>query len=119
MLCVALAASSSSNLAMTLANAQKEVDDWAQTLKQPYCQPLSQLARLSEEVGELSRVYNHKYGDKIKKPTEEPDDMEGEMGDILFDLICMANTEGIDLESALLKVLNKAKTRDKDRFEKK
>jgi NTP pyrophosphatase (non-canonical NTP hydrolase) len=104
---------------MTLPEAQKEVDDWAQTLKKPYWSPMSQLARLAEEVGELSRVYNHLYGDKIKKPTEEPDDMEGEMGDILFDLICMANTEDINLEEALLKVLRKAKVRDKDRFEKK
>jgi NTP pyrophosphatase (non-canonical NTP hydrolase) len=67
----------------------------------------------------LSRVYNHKYGDKIKKPTEEADDMLGEMGDILFDLICMANTEGIDLSEALDKVILKSKTRDKDRFKRK
>lgn len=104
---------------LSLAEYQQQVDDWAQTLAVPYWAPLSQLARLAEEVGELSRVYNHKYGDKIKKPTEEPDDMLGEMGDILFDLICMANIEGIDLSQALDKVLNKAQTRDKDRFEKK
>ena len=104
---------------MTIQEAQKLVDDWAQTLAQPYWAPMSQLARLSEEVGELARVYNHKYGDKPKKPTEEPDDLEGEMGDILFDLICMANTEGVDLEKALQKVMDKAKVRDADRFEKK
>lgn len=104
---------------MKLNKNQKKVDDWAQTLERPYWSPLSQLARLIEEVGELARIYNHKYGDKIKKSTEEDDDIEGEMGDILFDLICMANTEGIDLDKALEKVLNKAKTRDKDRFPRK
>lgn len=104
---------------MTLTEYQKQIDDWAQTLETPYWSPMSQLARLAEEVGELSRVYNHKYGDKVKKPTEEPDDLEGEMGDILFDLICMANTEGVDLGQALEKVLEKAQVRDKDRFPKK
>lgn len=103
----------------TLAECQKAVDDWAQTLEQPYWTPLSQLARLIEEVGELARIYNHKYGEKIKKPSEQPDNIQDEMGDILFDLICMANTEGIDLSQALENVLDKSKTRDKDRFKKK
>lgn len=103
----------------TLREYQKLIDDWAQTFKKPYWEPLSQLARLSEEVGELARVLNHKYGDKPKKPTEEPDDLEGELGDILFDLICLANSEGIDLGESLEKVLTKAQVRDKDRFEKK
>ena len=70
-------------------------------------------------MGELARVYNHKYGDKVKKPTEEPDDLGGEIGDILFDLICMANSEGLDLDIVLQKVIKKAQTRDKNRFEKK
>lgn len=102
-----------------LGDYQQQVDDWAQELAKPYWQPLSQLARLSEEVGELARAFNHKYGDKIKKPTEEPDDIEGELGDILFDVICIANSEGIDLDQAMRKVLHKINTRDKDRFEKK
>ena len=72
---------------------QKIIDDWAQTLEKPYWSPLSQLARLIEEVGELARIYNHKYGDKVKKPTEDTDNIQDEMGDILFDLICMANQE--------------------------
>ena len=103
----------------SLRDYQKAVDDWAQTLEKPYWSPLSQLARLIEEVGELGRIYNHKYGDKVKKPTESPDDIEDEMGDILFDLICMANTEGVDLAKCLDKVLEKAQVRDKDRFKKK
>ncbi len=103
----------------TLAEYQKAIDDWAQTLEKPYWSPLSQLARMIEEVGELARIYNHEYGDKNKKPTETPDDMMDEMGDILFDLICMANTEGIDLAACLDKVMEKSVTRDKDRFKKK
>lgn len=98
---------------------QKIIDDWAQTLEKPYWSPLSQLARLIEEVGELARIYNHKYGDKVKKPTEDTDNIQDEMGDILFDLICMANQEGILLSDALDGVINKSKTRDKDRFKKK
>lgn len=70
-------------------------------------------------MGKLARIYNHKYGDKIKKPTEQPDDLADEMGDILFDLICMANTEGIDLDKAFNKVMDKSRTCDKDRFAKK
>ena len=104
---------------MSLQAYQKELDDFLQGYKTPYWAPMSQLARLAEEVGELARVYNHKYGDKIKKDSEEPDDLEGELGDILFDVICMANSEGVDLDKALRKVITKAQTRDKDRFEKK
>lgn len=103
----------------TLSELQKEVDDWAQTLELPYWSPMSQLARLIEEVGELARIYNHEYGDKVKKDSESPDDMKDEMGDILFDLICMANTEGVDLTECMDKVLLKSKVRDKDRFKKK
>jgi len=103
----------------SLNEYQKIIDEWAQTLEKPYWSPLSQLARLIEEVGELARIYNHKYGDKIKKPTEGVDNMKDEMGDILFDLICMANQEGISLSDALDSVINKSKTRDKDRFKKK
>ena len=104
---------------MSLQAYQKEVDDLVQGYKTPYWSPMSQLARLSEEVGELARVYNHKYGDKNKKETEDADDMEGEMGDILFAVVCMANSEGIDLDMALRKVITKAQTRDVDRYEKK
>jgi NTP pyrophosphatase (non-canonical NTP hydrolase) len=104
---------------VSLTEYQKEVDDWVRGFAVPYWTPLSQLARMIEEVGELARVYNHKYGEKVKKPSEEPDDLEGELGDILFDLICIANTEKIDLDNAFRKVLHKAQTRDADRFEKK
>lgn len=104
---------------MSLADYQKQVDDWVQGYEVPYWAPLSMLASLSEEVGELARIYNHIYGDKLKKPTEDADDLEGEMGDILFALICLANSEAIDLDAAIQKTLRKAQTRDDTRFQKK
>lgn len=104
---------------MTLSDYQKEVDKLLQAYEKPYWQPLSQFARLAEEVGELGRILNHKYGDKVKKPTEEPDNMPDELGDIIFNMICMANAHNIDLDEALQGVINKLRTRDKNRFKKK
>lgn len=103
----------------SLSEYQQEVDDFLQGYEKPYWSIWSQYARLVEEVGELGRVLNHEHGDKIKKASEAPDDLEGEMGDILFDLICLANTKGINLDNAVRKVITKAQTRDKDRFPKK
>jgi NTP pyrophosphatase (non-canonical NTP hydrolase) len=103
----------------TLKYYQKLIDDWAQNLEKPYWEPLSQLARLIEETGELSRIYNHRFGDKIKKPTEEADDLESEFGDIIFCLMCMANLEGVDLDRAIQRAVEKAQGRDKDRFPRK
>ena len=106
-------------MALSTADAQKAVDDYCQSHELPYWSPISQLAQLIEEVGEIARIYNHKYGDKVKKPEESADDLEGEMGDTLFALICMANVDGIDLGKALEKTMHKGRTRDKDRFAKK
>ncbi len=100
------------------ADYQQEVDDFLQAYEKPYWSIWSQFARLVEEVGELGRALNHEHGDKIKKASEEPDDIEGEMGDILFDLICLANSKGISLDDAVRKSITKAQTRDKDRFPK-
>jgi len=104
---------------MSLKYYQKQVDDLVQPLEKPYFGPLSGFARLVEEVGEMGRCLNHKYGDKVKKTTEAPDDLEGEIGDVLFCLICAANRENIDLDKAMKKVLRKFSTRDADRFAKK
>jgi len=104
---------------MSIKKYQDEIDQWLKGFEKPYWAPLSQLARMVEEIGELSRILNHKYGDKVKKETEKPDDIEDELGDILFTVICLANSEGINLDEALNKVINKSKTRDADRFDKK
>lgn len=87
---------------------QKIVDDSVQKWEKPYWDPLSQLAYLIEETGEVARIYNHKYGDKNKKTSEESDDLMGEMGDLLYALICMANLEGIDLDKAINKTIQKS-----------
>lgn len=103
----------------TFKSYQQEIDDWAQQYELPYWSPMSQMVKLMEEVGELARIYNHRHGDKIKKPTEDADDFEGEIGDIIFDIMCIANQEGVDLDAALQKTIDKARTRDNDRFPKK
>jgi NTP pyrophosphatase (non-canonical NTP hydrolase) len=103
---------------MPLPDYQKKVDDILQVYEKPYWAPLSQFARLAEEVGELGRVLNHRYGDKVKKTTEDPDDLEGELGDIFLTIIALANSEGLDLDAALDKVITKHHRRDSDRFKK-
>lgn len=104
---------------MPLADYQKQVDDALKPYAKPYWHPLSQFARLAEEVGEISRILNHKYGDKPKKPSEEHDELANELADVLFCVICLANSEGIELDSALQQAIKKISTRDRDRFKKK
>jgi NTP pyrophosphatase (non-canonical NTP hydrolase) len=103
----------------TLKQAQKEVDDWINQFEEGYWQPLSQLARLVEETGELARVMNHLYGDKPKKLAEKKQELKEEIGDIFFTLICLANAQRVDLEEALNEVMRKLDHRDKDRWTKK
>jgi NTP pyrophosphatase (non-canonical NTP hydrolase) len=104
---------------VNLDDYQKQLNDDVQDLKTPYWAPLSMLARLTEEVGELARAYNHKYGDKVKKVTEAPDDIADEMGDILFSLLCLANVENVRLDKSLQGAFTKMKTRDAHRYKKK
>lgn len=77
------------------------------------------MARLSEEVGEVARIINHKYGDKPKKTSEGPDDLEDELADILWSVICIANSEGVNLDKGMQRAIDKLLVRDKDRFKKK
>ena len=86
-----------SSRAMSLSEAQRRVDAWISQYEEGYFHPLTNLARLSEEVGELAREVNHRFGQKTKKQDEAEGDLGMEMADILFVLICMANREGIDL----------------------
>lgn len=104
---------------MSLQTYQKQIDDMLQAYEKPYWHQLSQLARIIEEVGEVSRILNHKYGDKPKKVGEEHEELADELADILYSIICLANTEGIDLDAALKKSIAKLETRDKGRFKKK
>jgi len=104
---------------MSLADYQKQVDDLLKPYEKPYWHPLSQLAHIAEEVGEVARILNHHYGDKPKKATEELEELESEVADVLFSLICLANSEHINLDEALKKAMDKHENRDKDRFPKK
>ncbi|TQR19759.1 nucleotide pyrophosphohydrolase [Psychrobacillus vulpis] len=103
----------------TLMELQKDVDTYISQFKEGYFPPMELLARLTEELGELSREVQHKYGTKKKKATEVEKELADEMGDFFFVLICMANAEGIDLQQSLQNVLYKYNTRDKDRWTKK
>ncbi|NBI30497.1 nucleotide pyrophosphohydrolase [Chengkuizengella marina] len=102
----------------TLNQLQQEVDDYISQFKEGYFSPLSMLARISEEVGELAREVNHTFGEKPKKPSEEDNSIEMELADILFIIICFANAQGINLTDAFNEVMNKFQTRDKDRWTK-
>lgn len=101
---------------MTFAEAQHAVDAWIGQFEEGYWPPLSNLARLIEEVGELARELNHRHGDKPKRADEPDADLALELGDIIFVVIAIANQQGIDLESALQRVLEKVRTRDADRW---
>lgn len=101
---------------MTLREAQQAVDQWIGRFREGYWPPLANLARLAEELGELARELNHLYGPKRKKPEEPPGSVEEELGDLLFVLICLANSLQVDLEKALQQVLAKYRERDAYRW---
>jgi NTP pyrophosphatase (non-canonical NTP hydrolase) len=100
----------------TLKQIQQEVDDYISQFKEGYFHPLSMLARLTEEVGELAREVNHRYGQKPKKPGEAENTIQNELGDILFIIACFANSLNIDLQEAFDQVMEKYNTRDRDRW---
>ena len=99
---------------MTLKELQNEVHEWISRYG-GYWPPLSMLARLTEETGELARELNHTYGTKKKKPEETTKPISGEMGDILITLMCIANALDIDLDASFRKTMDKIQQRDKDR----
>src|SRR4026207_895704 len=101
---------------MSLADTQKRVDAWISRFQEGYFHPLTNMARLTEEVGELAREINHRFGQKTKKKEEPEGDLAMEMADILFVLICMANREGLDLQVAFDRMMEKVETRDQGRW---
>lgn len=100
---------------LTILDAQAAVDAWIRA-HGGYWEPLAQLARLTEEVGELAREINHVYGPKRKKPTEAVRALADEMGDLLYIVIATANTVGVDLDAALRASLAKVTARDATRY---
>jgi NTP pyrophosphatase (non-canonical NTP hydrolase) len=103
----------------TLADIQRDVDAYISQFKEGYFSPLSMLARMTEEVGELAREVNHLFGEKPKKRDEDDNTIEMELGDILFIVTCFANSLGIDMTEAHRKVMDKFNTRDAGRWTKK
>ena len=103
----------------TMKEMQNEVDTYIGQFKEGYFSPLAMMARLTEEMGELAREINHTYGEKPKKNTEKEKLIEEELGDVLFVMICLANSLNIDLAQAHDMVMNKFNTRDKDRWTRK
>jgi NTP pyrophosphatase (non-canonical NTP hydrolase) len=104
---------------MGLNEAQRRVDAWVAQFEEGYFHPLTNMARLTEEVGELAREINHRFGQKTKKKDEPDGDLAMEMADILFVVICMANREGIDLQTAFDRMMEKIESRDAERWTKK
>lgn len=95
---------------------QEETHAYISQYKEGYFQPLTLVARLAEEVGELAREINHQFGEKPKKPGESPGDIALELADILFIVVCFANSLGIDLDDAWARMMEKYRTRDKNRW---
>ncbi len=104
---------------MTLAEAQKIVDEWVRTVGVRYYGELTNMAILTEEVGEVARLMARMYGEQSFKRKEDEltakEDLRGEMADVLFVLICLANQTGIDLTAALTESLEKKTKRDTER----
>jgi NTP pyrophosphatase (non-canonical NTP hydrolase) len=104
---------------VSLRENQQAVDRWIGQYKEGYFPPLTNLARLAEEVGELARELNHRFGEKTKKPEEAEASIAMELADILFVIICLANSQGIDLDQAFAQMMQKVTSRDADRWTRK
>ena len=104
---------------MSFKHAQKDVDEWTSQFKVQYWQPFENLGHITEEVGEIAREINHLFGPKKKKPSEQNHELGEEIADTIFALICLANSQKIDLDTSCKKMMDKCYKRDINRFEKK
>jgi NTP pyrophosphatase (non-canonical NTP hydrolase) len=100
---------------MTLEEAQAQVDQWIKTVGVRYFNELTNMAMLTEEVGEVARIIARRYGEQSEKESDKNKDLGDEMADVLFVLICLANQTGINLTDALAKNLAKKSIRDAER----
>lgn len=103
---------------MTLKEAQVKVDEWIKTYGVRYFSELTNMAILTEEVGEVARIISREYGEQSKKPAEEAKELADELADVLFVLICIANQTGVDLEQAFEENIQKKIRRDSERHQK-
>lgn len=100
---------------MTLTEAQQKVDDWIQTYGVRYFNELTNMAQLTEEVGEVARIIARRYGEQSEKESDKDKDLGDELADVLFVTICLANQTGVDLQAALERNLAKKTARDHQR----
>ncbi len=100
---------------MTIEEAQSTVDNWIKTVGVRYFNELTNMAMLTEEVGEVARIIARRYGEQSEKESDKAKDLGDEMADVLFVLICLANQTGINLTEALQKNLDKKTKRDATR----
>ncbi len=100
---------------MTIEEAQEKIDHWIKTIGVRYFNELTNMAMLTEEVGELARIIARRYGEQSEKDSDKSKDLGDEMADVLFVLICLANQTDVDLTKALEKNLAKKTKRDADR----
>ena len=100
---------------MTIEEAQNKVDEWIKTYGVRYFSPLTNMAILTEEVGEVARVMARTYGDQSCKPSDECKNLADELADVMWVLMCIANQTGVDLSDAFVKNLEKKTLRDSHR----
>jgi NTP pyrophosphatase (non-canonical NTP hydrolase) len=100
---------------MTIQNAQTEVDNWIKTYGVRYFSELTNMAILTEEVGEVARIISRQYGDQSFKESDKAKDLGDEMADVLWVLMCLANQTGVNLEEAFKKNMEKKTQRDSTR----
>jgi NTP pyrophosphatase (non-canonical NTP hydrolase) len=100
---------------MTIQEAQTQVDQWIKTIGVRYFNELTNMAILTEEVGEVARIISRRYGEQSEKDSEKNSDLGDELADVLWVVLCLANQTGVDLTEAFQKNLAKKSVRDKDR----
>ncbi len=109
--------SSVKKITMTIQQAQQDVDQWIKTIGVRYFSELTNMAILTEEVGELARIMARTYGDQSFKKSDLKKNLADEMADVLWVLICIANQTGVDLTDALKKNFEKKTIRDAERHQ--
>lgn len=100
---------------MTIQEAQQQVDQWIRTTGVRYFNELTNMAILTEEVGEVARIMARRYGEQSEKESDKGKDLGDELADVLWVVICLANQTGVNLEEAFKRNMEKKSTRDKDR----
>ena len=98
-----------------LTSLQQEVDDWIRTVGVRYFDPLTNMAMLTEEVGEVARIMARRYGEQSEKESDKGKDLGGELADVLFVVLCLANQTGTDMQAAWQRRMETRTARDADR----